>query len=30
MKIVDMVLYGLMLGTAMILLDYYVVSGGMY
>ena len=26
----DMVLYGLMLGMGMILLDYYVVLGGLY
>ena len=27
---VDVVLYGLALGMAMILLDYYIVPGGMY
>ena len=27
---VDIVLYGLTLGMAMILLDYYFVPGGMY
>jgi hypothetical protein len=27
---VDIVLYGLALGLAMILLDYYVIPGGMY
>ena len=26
----DIVLYGLALGMAMILLDYYVIPGGMY
>jgi hypothetical protein len=27
---VDIVLYGVALGLAMILLDYYVIPGGMY
>jgi hypothetical protein len=27
---VDIVLYGIALGLAMILLDYYVIPGGMY
>ena len=30
MKLFDMVLYGVMFGMAMILLDYYVVPGGLY
>ena len=30
MKIVDMVLYGIAVGIAMILLDYYFVAGGLY
>jgi len=30
MSKVDIVLYGITLGLAMILLDYYVIPGGMY